>query len=49
MMALGYILAMVMRLALGIIDAGGSILLTVPILLYLFGVNPGVAPQSIHY
>lgn len=39
---LGYILAMVMGMTLGLIGAGGSIL-TVPILVYLMGVAPVVA------
>lgn len=38
----GYSLAMMMGLTLGLIGAGGSIL-TVPILVYLFGVKPVVA------
>jgi uncharacterized membrane protein YfcA len=42
MIALGYILAIVMGLTLGLIGAGGSIL-TVPILVYLLGVKPVVA------
>ena len=39
---LGYMLAIVMGLTLGLIGAGGSIL-TVPILVYLLGVKPVVA------
>lgn len=39
MAALGYIGALVMGLALGLIGGDGSIL-TVPILVYLFGVDP---------
>ncbi len=42
MIALGYILAIVMGLTLGLIGAGGSIL-TVPILVYLLDVKPVVA------
>jgi uncharacterized protein len=42
MIALGYILAIVIGLTLGLIGAGGSIL-TVPILVYLLGVKPVVA------
>lgn len=42
MMILGYILAVLMGLTLGLIGAGGSIL-TVPILVYLMGVKPLVA------
>lgn len=42
MMIIGYILAIVMGLTLGLIGAGGSIL-TVPILVYLLGVKPVVA------
>lgn len=42
MVLLGYILAIAMGLTLGLIGAGGSIL-TVPILVYLFGVKPVVA------
>ena len=42
MIILGYILAIVMGLTLGLIGAGGSIL-TVPILVYLLGVKPVVA------
>lgn len=42
MIILGYILAMVMGVTLGLIGAGGSIL-TVPILVYLLGVKPVVA------
>ena len=42
MLILGYILAIVMGLTLGLIGAGGSIL-TVPILVYLLGVKPVVA------
>lgn len=41
-MLLGYALAVVMGLTLGLIGAGGSIL-TVPILVYLLGVKPLVA------
>lgn len=41
-MLLGYVLAIVMGLTLGLIGAGGSIL-TVPILVYLLGVKPVVA------
>ncbi|MDE2029708.1 MAG: sulfite exporter TauE/SafE family protein [Alphaproteobacteria bacterium] len=40
--ALGYALALVMGLTLGVIGAGGSIM-TVPILVYLFGIEPVVA------
>lgn len=39
---IGYILAIFMGMTLGLIGAGGSIL-TVPILVYLLGVNPVVA------
>jgi len=39
---LGYIAAIIMGLSLGLIGGGGSIL-TVPILVYLFGVNPVVS------
>ena len=42
MVILGYILAVIMGLTLGLIGAGGSIL-TVPILVYLLGVKPVVA------
>lgn len=42
MMILGYLLAVMMGLTLGLIGAGGSIL-TVPILVYLLGVKPVVA------
>lgn len=42
MMMLGYALAILMGLTLGMIGAGGSIL-TVPILVYLLGVKPVVA------
>jgi uncharacterized membrane protein YfcA len=42
MILLGYILAIVMGLTLGLVGAGGSIL-TVPILVYLLGVKPVVA------
>lgn len=42
MLFLGYLLALVMGLILGMIGAGGSIL-TVPILVYLLGVKPVVA------
>lgn len=42
MLVLGYMLAVVMGLTLGLIGAGGSIL-TVPILVYLLGVKPVVA------
>lgn len=42
MVMLGYILAVLMGLVLGLIGAGGSIL-TVPILVYLMGVKPVVA------
>ena len=42
MLILGYMLAIVMGLTLGLIGAGGSIL-TVPILVYLLGVKPLVA------
>lgn len=42
MVILGYLLAVVMGLTLGLIGAGGSIL-TVPILVYLLGVKPVVA------
>lgn len=42
MVILGYILAVLMGLTLGLIGAGGSIL-TVPILVYLLGVKPVVA------
>ncbi len=42
MIVLGYILAVLMGLTLGLIGAGGSIL-TVPILVYLLGVKPTVA------
>ncbi len=42
MIILGYLLAVVMGLTLGLIGAGGSIL-TVPILVYLLGVKPVVA------
>lgn len=41
-MILGYLLAMVMGLTLGLIGAGGSIL-TVPIFVYLLGVKPIMA------
>ncbi|PKL88186.1 MAG: permease, partial [Ignavibacteriae bacterium HGW-Ignavibacteriae-2] len=36
---IGYIFAVIMGLVLGLIGGGGSIL-TVPILVYLFGVSP---------
>lgn len=42
MILIGYLLAIVMGLTLGLIGAGGSIL-TVPILVYLLGVKPVVA------
>ncbi len=42
MLLFGYLLATLMGLTLGLIGAGGSIL-TVPILVYLFGVKPVVA------
>lgn len=42
MVILGYILAVMMGLTLGLIGAGGSIF-TVPILVYLLGVKPEVA------
>ena len=42
MIIIGYMLAMLMGLTLGLIGAGGSIL-TVPILVYLLGVKPVVA------
>lgn len=42
MIILGYALAVIMGLTLGLIGAGGSIL-TVPILVYLLGVKPVVA------
>lgn len=42
MEALGYIAALFMGLSLGLIGGGGSIL-TVPLLVYLFGVEPGRA------
>lgn len=42
MILLGYILAILMGLTLGLIGAGGSIL-TVPILVYLLGIKPVVA------
>jgi len=42
MLALGYVLAIMMGLTLGLIGAGGSIL-TVPILVYLLGVKPVLA------
>lgn len=42
MIVLGYLLAIVMGMTLGLIGAGGSIL-TVPILVYLLGVKPVVA------
>ena len=41
-MILGYMLAVVMGLTLGLIGAGGSIL-TVPIFVYLLGVKPVIA------
>jgi uncharacterized membrane protein YfcA len=39
---LGYILAVVVGVSLGLIGSGGSIL-TVPILVYVMGVNPILA------
>ena len=39
MFVVGYILAILMGITLGLIGAGGSIL-TVPILVYLLNVNP---------
>lgn len=42
MFVLGYMMAVLMGLVLGLIGAGGSIL-TVPILVYLFGIKPVVA------
>ena len=42
MMVLGYLMAVVMGIILGVIGGGGSIL-TVPILVYLMGVSPDIA------
>ena len=38
----GYLAALIIGLSLGLIGGGGSIL-TVPVLVYLFDVNPEVA------
>ncbi len=42
MAGLGFALAVAMGLILGLIGSGGS-MLTVPILVYLFGLKPAVA------
>ena len=42
MVTLGYILAVIVGISLGLIGSGGSIL-TVPILVYIMGVDPVLA------
>ncbi len=42
----GYLAILLMGMTLGVIGAGGSIL-TVPILVYLFGVNPTLATARV--
>ena len=42
MIAIGYVLAVLVGVSLGLIGSGGSIL-TVPILVYIMGVDPVIA------